>query len=73
MANNPLYNLLQGNLPQTPLNGFMGQLEAFKRNFKGDPRQQIQQMLNSGQISQAQYNQAVQTANNLYRIIGGKV
>ena len=73
MPNNPLYSLLQGNVAQTPLNGLLGRLEAFKRNFHGDPRQQIQQMLNSGQITQAQYNQAVQTANSLFKIIGGKL
>jgi len=42
----------------------------FRNQFKGDPRQQIQQMLNSGQISQAQYNQAVQQAQMLQKMLG---
>lgn len=69
MAQNPLYGLLGGNMPPGQLNGIIGQLEAFKRQFRGDPKEQIQQMLNSGQISQAQYNQAVQMANALSRLM----
>lgn len=46
----------------------------FRQNFQGDPRAQIQQMLNSGQISQAQYNQAVQMAQQLQQMLtpGGR-
>jgi len=73
MAQNPLFNLLQGNMQGTPVNGLLGQIEAFRKNFHGDPKQQIQQMLNSGRVSQAQYNQAVQTANALMRILSGKM
>lgn len=71
MAQNPLYNVLAGNTSVNGINGLWGQIEAFKRNFKGDPKAQIQQMLNSGQISQAQYNQAVQMANNLMQLMPG--
>ena len=70
MAQNPIYNLLQGNLRQNPQNGFWGKLETFKRQLKGDPREQIQQMLNSGQVSQEQYNRAVQMANQLMQMFG---
>lgn len=44
----------------------------FRNNFKGDPKEQIQQMLNSGRISQQQYNQAVQIAQQFQRILIGK-
>ena len=60
-----------------PLFGMMGQqnnimqrFQQFQQMFRGDPRQQIQQMLNSGKVSQAQYNQAVQMAQQLQRMIG---
>ena len=62
---NPLFNLLGGNqsaLPQNVVNAF----QQFRNTFRGDPRQQIQQMLNSGRISQEQYNNAVRMANELY-------
>lgn len=51
-------------------NPMLQRFEEFKRNFQGDPRQQIQQMLNSGRISQAQYNQAVQMAQQFLKSIG---
>ena len=35
----------------------------------GDPNQMIQQMLNSGRITQAQYNSAVQRANQIMRML----
>lgn len=71
MAQNPLFNLLRGNMATPPMNGLLGQLEAFKRNFRGDPRQQIQEMLNSGRVSQEQYNKAVQMANYMMQIFKG--
>lgn len=43
--------------------------QQFKSGYRGDARQQIQQMLNSGQITQAQYNQAVQMANELQKYL----
>jgi len=61
---NPLYNQLN------PQNNVLQRFNQFRNQFKGDPRQQIQQMLNSGQISQAQYNQAVQQAQMLQRMLG---
>ena len=50
------------------------QFMQFKQNYTGDARQQIQQMLNSGQISQTQYNNAVQQAQQLMGMLspGGR-
>ena len=66
---NPLFGMMQG---QAPMNGVMQRFQQFQKMFRGDPRQQIQQMLNSGQVSQAQYNKAVQTAQQLARMMGMK-
>lgn len=63
---NPLFNQY-GNQ-----NGMMQRFLEFKNNFRGDPRQQIQQMLNSGKITQEQYNQAVQMANQFRNMLGMK-
>lgn len=46
-------------------NMMMQQFMQFKQNFRGNAQQQIQQMLNSGKISQEQYNQAVQHAQQM--------
>lgn len=45
------------------------QFMQFRQNFQGDPKAQIQQMLNSGRITQAQYNQAVQMAQQLQTML----
>jgi len=63
MSNN-LYNSFG------PQNNFVAQFNNFKKSFTGNPRDQIQQMLNSGKISQAQYNQAVQKANQIRQLFG---
>ena len=59
---NPLYQQMQNPLLQ--------RFNQFRQTFQGDPRQQIQQMLNSGKITQSQYNAAVQKANELARLFG---
>lgn len=47
----------------------MQRFMQFKQSFKGDPRMQIQQMLQSGQISQSQYNNAVQVAQQIQQML----
>jgi len=64
---NPLYGMIQS---QTPINGMIQKFQQFSQMFRGDPRQQVQQLLNSGRVSQAQYNQAVQMANQLKKMMG---
>ena len=71
MPVNPLYTLLQGNNQLRQQNALIAQFERFKTMFKGDPQAQIQQMLNSGQVTQEQYNQAVQMANEFSKILRG--
>ncbi len=67
---NPLYQLL-GN--QQALPGNMQQIIArfnqFKNTFTGNPQQQVQQLLNSGRVTQEQYNQAVRMAQSLQNML----
>ena len=65
MANNPLYNQLN----QNNGNDIFSRFQQFRNSFNGDPKQTIQQMLNSGRISQAQYNNAVQMAQRLRSLL----
>lgn len=67
---NPLFGMMGGNQPQ--MNGLMQKFQQFQRMFRGDPQQQVQQLLNSGKVSQAQYNQAVQMAQQLQKMMGVK-
>lgn len=59
---NPLYNQL--NTSNT--NPMFSRIKQFQKMFSGDPQKTIQEMLNSGKISQAQMNQYVQQANQIY-------
>ena len=65
----PLYNMMNQN---NPYNNFMKQFNEFKKTIIGNPQEQIQQLLNSGKISQAQYNAAVQKANMIKNMFGIK-
>lgn len=67
--NSSLFNALNG-AQKGPMN-IVQQFMQFKKNFKGNPQQQIQQMLNSGKVSQAQYNAAVQKAQMLQKMLSG--
>lgn len=64
---NELYNQYG---PKNPYQNMINQFNEFRNNFKGNPQQKIQQMLNSGQITQQQYNMAVQKANMIKSIFG---
>lgn len=63
---NDLYRQLGNN----NMNGFMQNFERFRQTFSGNPQQQIQNMLNSGRISQAQYDAAVKKANMFKSMLG---
>ena len=64
---NPLFKLLGGGQAQQPLSGpFAGfgnamnavkQFQDFRAKFKGDPRQEVQRLLDSGRMTQQQFNQ----------------
>lgn len=57
---NPLYNLLNGQQ-----NNLLAQFQRFKQSFNGDPNQTINQMLQSGKVTQEQVNRATQIANQM--------
>lgn len=68
---NPLFEQMQNN-QGGGTNGMLQRFQQFRQNFKGDPQQQVQQLLNSGRVSQQQYNQAVQMAQQFQRLFGIK-
>ena len=55
----------------TTMNPLIQRFQQFRQTFTGNPQQQVQQLLNSGRITQAQYNQAVQTAQQMIKMMGG--
>lgn len=58
---NPLYNPMQNN----PYAGIIAQAKEMQKTFQGNPRDVVQQLLNSGQMSQNQFNQLSQIAQQI--------
>lgn len=59
---NPIYQQMNN---QNPYEILIRQLNEFSKTIKGNPQEQVQQLLNSGKVTQVQYNQAVQKANTI--------
>lgn len=58
---NPLYQSLNNG----PNKGLMEQFNQFRSMFTGDPKAQVQRMLQSGQITQDQFNRVAQMATQI--------
>lgn len=66
---NPLFQTLAGGrAPQVSDGGFGDMMQAFaqfRKGFRGDARAEVQRLMNSGQMSQTQYNQLAAMANQI--------
>lgn len=72
MAKNPLFGTLNnGNSSAGFPNGMMEQFQKFAQAFTGDPQQKVQELLNSGKMSQSDFNRYSQMANQLAPMFGG--
>lgn len=68
-----LYNMLGSNTPNVAnsnLTQLISQFNTFKNNFQGDPKAQVQALLQSGQMTQEQFAQCSQMANQLRSLMG---
>lgn len=57
---NPLYNALGGGKMSGPMGQFgqmLQQFQQFRQSFQGDPKAEVQKLLQSGKMSQQQLNQ----------------
>ena len=55
--------------PYGNMQNLMNRFNQFKQSFHGDPRQQVQQLLNSGKMSQEQFNQLKQLADQFQNMM----
>lgn len=74
MAKNSLFNSLGGGKSQLPgpfgnIQQMMQRLNQFRQSFQGDPKEQVQQLLNSGKMSQEQYNKLSQMATQIQNML----
>ena len=68
MMPNPLYSQLN---PQR--NNMMSQIMEFRKTFRGNPQEIVQNMLNSGKITQEQINQYAKQATQIYDQMKGLI
>lgn len=64
---NPLFTMLGSQMP--PELQIIQEFNKFKSEFKGNAQSQVQQLMNSGRISQSQYNDAVRKAQALQSLL----
>ena len=55
-----------------PQNNLISQFLQFKKNFKGNPQEMVQNLLNSGRVTQDQLNRYAQQANEIMRQLNAK-
>ena len=54
--------------PNNSMGDFINRFNQFRSTFMGNPEQQVRQLLQSGRMSQEQFNQLAQTANQLRQL-----
>lgn len=69
---NPLYNDFKNDIPGDMFNSISQQAMQLKKELKADPKQIVQNMLNSGQISQQAFNQVFPLATRIGEMMAKK-
>lgn len=70
---NPLFNALGGNQMMGLAGQFQGmvqQLQKFSQTFQGDPKAEVNKLLQSGAMSQQQLNQLQSMAYQVKNLMG---
>ena len=67
---NPLF--VQFGRQQNPFSALINEVESFKNTFSGSPKEEVQRLLNSGQMSQEQFNRFSQVVQQMAPYMGRK-
>lgn len=70
---NPLFNALGGGQMPGPMGQFQNMIQQFRQfqqSFKGDPKAEVEKLVQSGKISQQQLNQLQQAASQFQQLLG---
>lgn len=70
---NPLYNQYKQPINDGGLSQLMEQAKQMRKTFNGNPQQVVQNLLNSGRMSQSQFNQLSQIANQVVQAMGNDI
>lgn len=69
---NSIYNIFGKSQPinDPAIAQIVNEVNNLRRNFRGDPRAEVENMLRSGRITQSQFNQYAQMANQIRAAMG---
>ena len=67
---NPIYNSMANQ--NNPFMQIIQEAQNLKNTFKGNPREEVQRLLNSGEMSQADFNRYSQIAQQVMQFMGNK-
>lgn len=65
----PIYNAMNSGRNNNPLQ-MLEAFNKFKSGFKGNAKEEVQKLLNSGKMTQNQYNQLQNMANSFIKMFG---
>lgn len=68
---NPLFNVMGNN--SNPIADIIKQAKDFRKQFNGNPRQEVERLLQTGQMSQADFNRFSQIAQQVVQAMGDNV
>lgn len=68
---NPLYNAM--GIQSNPMTDLIRQAKQFKNQFNGNPRQEVERLLQTGQMSQSDFNRFSQIAQQVVQAMGEDV
>ena len=64
---NPLFNTFGNN---NPFEQLIKEAKEFKKTFNGNPREEVQKLLNSGRMTQQEFNTYSQIAQQVAQMMG---
>ena len=65
---NALFNALGGQSPNN-ITSIVRQIKQFQQTFKGDPKTEVERLVRTGQMSQADFDRYAQTANQIMQML----
>lgn len=65
----PQMNAVQPQMNDGGFSQLIAEVRRMQQTFKGDPRATVQQLISSGQMTQEQFNQYAQLANQIVKLM----
>lgn len=65
---NALFNALGGQSPNN-ITSIVQQIKQFQQTFKGDPKTEVERLVRTGQMSQADFDRYAQMANQIMQML----